>query len=48
MQHDNTAMKDYGDTDYFLDLRLVEDPYPCFEYLRAAIAYFATLRIWYD
>ncbi len=28
-------MKDYADTDFFMDLSLVDDPYPFFEYLRS-------------
>jgi cytochrome P450 len=28
-------MKDYSDTDFFMDLSLVDDPYPFFEYLRS-------------
>jgi cytochrome P450 len=28
-------MADYGETDYFLDLSLVDDPYPYFEHLRS-------------
>jgi cytochrome P450 len=29
-------MSDYSDADYFMDLSLVDDPYPYFEYLRAS------------
>ena len=28
-------MVDYAQTDFFMDLSLVDDPYPYFEYLRA-------------